>query len=431
MPGSAWLVLLQNQLDFLFESPGYLFGVIMIIGLLYYYTPQSQNLSLSRGWASVAIGLALIPFIGNLLLGDRGAQAYWDGVKAGREADWRSASDQICRAMDLEESIPLYTFQCGLAVAFLAEQEHDSTLLSRAGEVFEAGLGQDPNWPMHWANLGAIQWSLGETSGALESLTMAAELAPRNSRIALNLGWLQEQSGDSDSAAQSYRRAISSDPWIQFNRLLSQDDSRTGSVNASELYPQATEGLLAALDGWSTLSAGNFEQARRHFTSALIENPGDALAQAALARVIKAEGNPERASEAIGIAIWLGSNSADVNFLAGSISLAQGDEIQALRYFENAVRANSLFSESSAYYARTFLRYFLEPDTVPQLYGLGFLSTSCMEFERIIDFLRELEMQDLANQLGKQQPDVICQLGNIEAPRFGSFPRLSNRRLRR
>ena len=401
--GVGVAVLLQNQLDYLFESPGYLFGVIVIIGLLYYCTPQSQNLSLSRGWASVAVGLALIPFVGNLVLGDQGAQAYWYGVKVGREADWQAASDQICRAMDLENSIPLYAFQCGLSLAFLAEQEHDSTLLGRAGEVFEAGLGQDPNWPMHWANLGAIQWSLGETSGALESLAMAAELAPRNSRIALNLGWMQEQSGDSASAAQSYRRAISSDPWIQFNLLLSQDDSRTGSVSASELYPDASEGLLAGLDGWGALRMGDFRQAQKRFASSLIEDPDDALIQTAMAKIIQAEGNPEGASHAIAIAIWLGSSSADVNFLAGSIALDQGDESEALRYFENAVRANSLFSESDAYYARTFLRYFLEPDTVPQLHGLGFLSTSCMEFERIIDFLRELERQDLANQLGREQ----------------------------
>ena len=111
--GVGVAVLLQNQLDYLFESPGYLFGVIVIIGLLYYYTPQSQNLSLSRGWASVAVGLALILFVGNLVLGDQGAQAYWGGVKAGREADWQAASDQICRAMDLENSIPHMRFNAG------------------------------------------------------------------------------------------------------------------------------------------------------------------------------------------------------------------------------------------------------------------------------------------------------------------------------
>ena len=403
--GVGVAVLLQNQLDYLFESPGYLFGVIVIIGLLYYYTPQSQNLSLSRGWATVAIGLALIPFLGNLVLGDRGAQAYWDGVKSGREGDWRSASEQICQAMDLENSIPLYTFQCGLALASLAEQEHDSTLLSRAREVFEAGLGQDPNWPMHWANLGAIQWSLGERDRALESLAMAAELAPRNSRIALNLGWMQEQFGNLAGAQLSYQSAISSDPWIQFNRLLSQDDSRPASFSASEMYPQASKGLLAGLDGWNELQTGNFKQARKHFTSALIESPDDALAQAALAWVIQAEGNPESAFEAIGIAVWLGSNSANVNFLAGSIALARGDESEALRYFENAVRSNSLFSESDTYYARTFLRYFLEPDAVPQLHGFGFLSMSCMESERILDFLSEQERWDLVNQLETEQPN--------------------------
>ena len=401
--GVGVAVLLQNQLDYLFESPGYLFGVIVIIGLLYYYTPQSQSLSLSRGWAIVAVGLALIPFVGNVILGDRGAQAYWDGINAGRDGDWQIASEQICRAMDIEKSISLYAFQCGLALANLAGQESDSAVLSQAGEVFETGLRQDPNWPMHWANLGAIQWSLGETDRAKQSLTLAAELAPRNSRIALNLGRMQEQLGDLASAQLSYQSAISSDPWIQFNHLMSQNDSGPGSVSASELYPQATEGLLAALDGWSALRTGNYEQARKHFTSALIENPGDALAQAALARVIQAEGNPESASEAIGIAIWLSNNSADANFLAGSISLAQEDEDEAVRFFENAVRADSLFSESDAYYARTFLRYFLEPDAVPKLYGLGFLSTSCMEFERIIDSLRELEKQDLANQLGREQ----------------------------
>ena len=157
------------------------------------------------------------------------------------------------------------------------------------------------------------------------------------------------------------------------------------------------------LDGWGALRMGDFRQAQKRFASSLIEDPGDALIQTAMAKIIQADGNPEGASHAIAIAIWLGSSSADVNFLAGSIALAQGDESEALRYFENAVRANFLFSESDAYYARTFLRYFLEPDAVPQLYGLGFLSTSCMEFERIIDFLRELERQDLANQLGREQ----------------------------
>ena len=402
--GAGVAVLLHHQLDYLFESPGYLMGVIVIIGLLYHLAPDSQSLSLGRGWASVAIGLALIPFIGGAALGGRGAQAYWNGVEAGRQGNWRKASDQICRAMDLERSIPLYAFQCGLALAFEAEDSIDTEILIASEEAYHKGLNNEPNWPMHWANLGAIQWSLGETERGLESLARAAELAPRNSRIALNLGWMQEQLGDPASAQLSYQAAISSDPWLQFNPLLSQDDSRAGSIGASELYPNASDGLLAGLDGWAALRKGNLGRARKNFTTALDADPGDALALAGLAKVTQAEGNSSGALEMIRRATWLGGGSADVAFLAGSIALAQGDEDGALRYFENAARSDSLYSESGAYYARTYLRYFLEQDAVPQLVGLGVLTVPGQEMEDIIEFLKEPERQELLSQFGFEIP---------------------------
>ena len=402
--GVGVAVLLQNQLDYLFESPGYLFGVIVIIGLLYYYTPQSQNLSLSRGWATVAIGLALIPFLGNLVLGDRGAQAYWDGVKAGREADWLSASDQLCRAMDLEDSIPLYTFQCGLALAYLAEQEHDSALLHRAGEVFETGLRQDPNWPLHWANLGAIQWDLGETQRAQKSLAMAAELAPRNSRIALNLGWMQEQLGDFDRATLSYRRAISSDPWIQFNRLLSQNKSRVGSFREIDLYPDASDSILASLEGWAALQEGDLTLAGERFALTTNADPGYAIALAGSALVSQASGNSKEASKLIGQAFWLKPSSADISFEAGAIALDQGDKTIALRYFEDAARANGSFSESAPYYARTFLRYYSKPDSVPQFIGLGVPTLSDQAMQDIVELLLQRDRHDLMQQFGWDIP---------------------------
>ncbi|MFQ5921386.1 MAG: O-antigen ligase family protein [Anaerolineales bacterium] len=402
--GAGVAVLLHHQLDYLFESPGYLMGVIVIIGLLYHFAPVSQSLGLGRGWASVAIGLALIPFIGSVALGGRGAQAYWNGVGAGRQGDWRKASDQICRAMDLDKSIPLYAFQCGLALAFEAEESIDAGFLSAAEKAYQKGLNNDPHWPMHWANLGAIQWSLGETGRALESLAKAAELAPRNPRIALNLGWMQEQLGDPASAQLSYRAAISSDPWLQFNRLLSQDDFRAGIIRASELYPHASDGLLTSLNGWAALRKGDFGQARKYFTSALGADPNDALALAGLAKVTQAEGNSSSALEMIRRATWLGGGSADASFLAGSIALAQGDEDEALRYFESAARSDSLYSESEAYYARTYLRYFLEPDAVPQLVGIGVLTVSGQEMEDIIEFLKERERQELVSQFGWEIP---------------------------
>ena len=403
--GAGIAVLLHNQLDYLFESPGYLMGVAVIIGLLYSHAPESQSLRLTRGWVTLTIGLALIPFIASVALGGRGAREYWDGVAAGRAGDWEQASDQICRSMELEYSMPLYTFQCGLALAYLAEQENDFTALNQAGQVFEIGLRQDPHWPMHWANLGAIQWSLDETTSARDSLTRAAELAPRNSRIALNLGWMQEQLGDPASAQLSYQSAISSDPWLQFNYFLSQEDFRIGSISASNLYPDAPISLLAGLNGWAALQDKDHRQAQEYFTDALEANPGDSLVLAGLAKLLQAEGDSSSALQMIKRASWLGDNSADVGFVAGSIALAQGDEDEALRYFENAARSESLYSESEAYYARTYLRYYLEPDAVPQLFGLGFLSPSSMEFQLILDFLRKQERWDLVNLLGMQGSD--------------------------
>ena len=398
--GVGVAVLLHNQLDYLFESPGYLLGVIVILGLLYYHIPENQSLSLSRGWASAAIGLALIPFIGNVAFGSRGAEAYWDGAVAGREGDWQNASDQICRAMDLENSIPLYKFQCGLALAHLAEQQNGSTVLSQAGEVFEAGLRDDPSWPMHLANLGAIQWSLGDEERALDSMTEAAELAPRNARIAVNLGWMQEQLGDPDRASESYQLAISNDPWIQFNWLLSQEKSRLGSFRATDLYPQATESLLASLEGWAALQEGDLALADQHFAFATKADPASAITLAGTALVSQAEGNPDDASKMIGRALWLSAGSADISFVAGSIALDQGDETTALRFFEDSARANLGYSESGPYYARTFLRYYSKPDAVPQLIGLGVPTLSNGATQDIIEFLAERERQDLIHQVG-------------------------------
>ena len=396
--GAGVALLLHHQLDYLLESPGYLIGVIVIIGLLYRLAPDSQSFNLGRGWAAVAIGLVLIPFVGSVALGGRGAQAYWTGVESGRQGDWQRAGEQICLAMDLNPSLPLYTSQCGLALAFAAEESIDAGPLIAAEEAYQEGLSKGLNWPMHWANLGAIQWSLGETESALESLATAAKLAPRSSRIAFNLGWMQEQLGYGADAQLSYRAAISSDPWLQFNPLLSQDDSRAESIDAGDPYPNVSDSLLAGLNGWAALRKESLRPAREYFTAALEADPSDALALAGLAKVAQAEGHLSRAMELIRRAIWLGGGSARVNFLAGSIALAQGDVEQALHYFEDAARSDSLYSESGPYYARTYLRFYLEPDAVPQLVRSGIFTVSSQEKEDIIEFLEERERQDLIHQ---------------------------------
>ena len=404
-------VLVHNQLDYLFEPPGYLLGVMVIIGLLYHHASSSQIILLSRGSATAAIGLALIPFIGTVALGGRGAQEYWRGVEAGRSGDWQAASDQICRASVLKQTVPLYDFQCGLALAYAAEEYNDPSMLILASEALESGLRVDPNWPIHHANLGAIQWGLGERERALVSMRRAAELAPWNARISINLGWMREQLGDPDHAAQAFQRAILSNPWVQYSRPLTPENSRVGSFREQEKsaigtfreaghYLYASESLLAGLDGWAALQEGDLVSAARHFAFSYDAEPGSAIALAGSAAVSQAQGNPAGASKLIDRALWLSSGSADVSFLAGWIALDQGDESNAIRHFEDAARSNMRFSESQPYYARTFLRYFLEQDAVPQLVGLGVPSLSAEDMQDIIVLLGEYDRRDLVTQLG-------------------------------
>ena len=144
--------------------------------------------------------------------------------------------------------------------------------------------------------------------------------------------------------------------------------------------------------------------AGENFASALNADPGSAIALAGSALVNQARGNSEEASKMIGQAFWLKPGSADISFVAGAIALDQGDETNALRYFEDAARANGSFSESAPYYVRTFLRYYSKPDSVPQFIGTGVPALSEQAMQDIIEFLVERERQDLVQQLGWSIP---------------------------
>ncbi|MES0339402.1 MAG: O-antigen ligase family protein [Anaerolineales bacterium] len=387
--GAGAAVAIHHLFDYLFESPAYTAAVLVILALTLRQSRDRDNIVVSPRQGILIFLPLLLLAVGGWSLASRGAFTYWRGISAARAEDYELASENLCRAADKNPDFSLYSFQCGLALAYLDDQVHDVHHLQEAIRAYEHGLSIDPFWPPHQANYAALLWAIGEQEDAIQELNFARDSAPRQSIFHQNAGMWLETLQRPVEAQSAYLKALESGPHLANSKFFELSSIRKQALSSyiEEQNLQATKTPIIV--GWDFLQDGDLLQAHAAFTNALDQNPLNVEAYRGLAQTSLLMGELVEAKKLIDTAYFVGGNSARVSFTAAEIALAQGDRQTA----ENIVLQgfNQILNHSSSwsFYGRTYGRFFPEPDLVPQLYRLNLSEKDLVTVSIVIDYLRE------------------------------------------
>ncbi|MHB9003610.1 MAG: tetratricopeptide repeat protein [Coriobacteriia bacterium] len=118
-------------------------------------------------------------------------------------ADVRLAHADILRAAGRHaDAIPHYD-----QAAELAEEEHAKATAERArSRIFTVIPNETLARALH--GRGISKWEAGDMDGAIDDLAAAIEITPNDASMFVTLAGYQAQSGDTSSAAASYRAAL-------------------------------------------------------------------------------------------------------------------------------------------------------------------------------------------------------------------------------
>ncbi|MGB2896895.1 MAG: O-antigen ligase family protein [Anaerolineales bacterium] len=387
--GAGVAVAVHHLFDYLFESPAYSAAVFVLLALALRQSRGRGDIIVSPRQGIVVFLPLLLLAAGGWSLASQGAFTYWRGISAARVDDYQVASENLCRAAEENPAFSLYSFQCGLALAYLDDQAHDVNHLQKAIGAYEHGLSIDPFWPPHQANYAALLWVIGEQEDALHELNLACESAPRHSILYQNAGmWLETLQRPADAQSE-YFKALESGPHIADSNFFELSSIRAQALSSfiEEQNLQATGTTL--MEGWESLQDNHLLKARTAFTHALDENPLSVEAYRGLAQTALLLDEFVEAQKLIDTARFIGGSSTRVNFTAGEIALERGDLPAAASLIQQGF--NQIFEQSSSwsFYARTYGRFFPVPDLVPQLYRINLNEKDLRMLATVIDYLNE------------------------------------------
>jgi len=387
--GAGVAVTTHHLFDYLFESPAYTAAVLVLLALTLHQSKDRDNIAVTPRQGIIIFLPLLLLAVGGWSLASRGALTNWRGISAARAEDYQLASENLCQAAEKNPDFSLYSFQCGLALAYLDDQAHDIHHLQEAIRAYEHGLSIDPFWPPHQANYAALLWAIGEQKDAIQELNFARDSAPRQSIFHQNAGMWLETLQRPEEAQSAYLKALESGPHLANSKFFELSSIRGQAISSfiEEQNLQATETTLKG--GWKFLQEGNLLQAHTAFTVALDQNPLNVEAYRGLAQTALLKGELAEAEKLIDTAHFIGGNSARVFFTAAEIALEQGESQAAANFVLQGFHQIFEHSSSWSFYGRTFGRFFPEPDLVPQLYRLNLSEKELMTVSTVIDYLRD------------------------------------------
>jgi tetratricopeptide (TPR) repeat protein len=357
----------QHVFQYAFDLPIYTVGFFLPLAFLTQYAPDKEKIPIKIKQATPVLGVLLLIYLLGNAFTLRGSTEFQKGIDAANEGQWSLSRDQICNAHETSPTISHYAFQCGLIQAQMAYLNDDPDALSLAISDYEEGLQIDPYWPIHRANLAALKWTGGEANVAMELMSQALEAAPRNSTLALNLGWMEEKQGDQVAAITYYQLALSLNPTLEESIFFTKTDLRQEALDTfvPEVIPTSYFSLSRA--GKRALNNGDLKDAEDYLTKAISINANDAIAYSWFGELYGKRNDIEQAWYYTQLALFLNGNSAIVRVEASRIARAMGDEEEwmnhLLQAYELLQRENQSYEYESIFYMRPLLPF----DLVPQM----------------------------------------------------------------
>ncbi len=365
--GAGVAILSHHSLDYLFESPLYALSVFILFALALREAPNAEFRTVQRERAILIPSMILLVFLVGSTYTTVGGSDYWNGVNAGRDGDWETAAEDICRAYEVRPQITLYGFQCSLAHAQLYYRTEDPNDLQDSLRIQKETLDRDPYWPVHWANLGTLEWENGESDKAVVHMREAAIRAPLNTTFASNLAWMEEALGRNEAATDAYIQTLDADPWLQFSQQFNESEVASHVANQFDLDSTLYPARALMIEAQEALLQGEHQKAVEKFDGALEKDPQSARVYAGLAQTEQELGKSDDAWLHMQIALFIDGSSPEILFSASTLADEQGREDESQRYLKQALDQMENQTFSSSYYYRSYYRFFLSSDLMPQI----------------------------------------------------------------
>lgn len=364
--GALTAAALHNQADLIFEAPVYSISVLLLVLLLLKpkSPPQARRLIHVPPLAMLAL---LIPYLMGSLFLLRGIGKMEEGVSLAAAGGPQAGAEQICAAAEQFPAYALGPIQCALALSSAVAGPDRSSDQSVALEYLQRGIESDPYWPAHWANLAALQWTIGSHRLAMEAMAEAVRRAPAEPRYLVTYGAMAESRGEGELAKDLYRRALQNNPGLTQSIFFSETELRKDVLGSTSGLRYRNELSRLSLLAWDAYLEGDYQSARRMFNSVLEGSPHSAIARSGLAATFQELGDEEQAWYEARNALLGNSQAPRVPLTAGRIALDHQLEPDAFRLLEHGWRLLKNRSESATYYGIVYRRVFLPNDLVPQV----------------------------------------------------------------
>lgn len=383
--GSLAATAVHHLVDYTLEVPMITVALLFIIASLCRYSPPNMNYQFKNAGAKKLFALVILIIVAAFYY-PTGQFRITDGIREFNSAQSTQSILEICDEANSHNRISYYQFACGRALAEEGYRSGDRQKLMEAIEHINKGLEIDPYWPMHWANLAALEWEIGNEQDALIHMETAYTSAPDFPVFNINYGWMLEQSGDFDRASRYYSRAVSGDPLIVDASILKRTEFQPDSVSAEQILPTNFEANDHALRGWYYAKLQEWDHAREEFDRAVTINPAHAFARSGLAFLDLLAGSISSAEVHSKVAENSPGNNPMIHFVAGKIALEQGDLDEAMGLFERAYDLYSSQTYSDRYYKVVYRLDYIIPETVPQLKSVFVTEDMITAFHELADY---------------------------------------------
>ncbi len=268
-------------------------------------------------------------------------RAYWDNetaIDAAFQGDWQQAALSFDRAIEHDPSMAHYWLQGGYANGVLAA-EGDENALGKALELTEHGIALEPDYALHYANLAALYWQVGNSDMAILNISQAIELEPQVSIFWLNLGIYAEALAHDDDARDVYQELLSLRPSFAETSFWTQTDLRAEVLSSwRKENPESTSPESLVSSGRNAIAQGDYATAEKRLVEAWGHYDQIVNLYAAFSELALARGDLDQAESYLHAALWIQGISSNAGKVAPLLALAeikhmQGDSDAALLRF--------------------------------------------------------------------------------------------------
>jgi O-antigen ligase/Flp pilus assembly protein TadD len=404
--GVGACVIIQQQANYFLHIPVYaIYVLVLVILVIKLVDPPGVRLS-NRTFYPVMV-IFLFIFIGGSIYAYWGGAEQWDAYFAYQNDNIKEAQSAICQAANEAPQFTVYSFQCAVFDADLFYANGDAANLQLAIQRIQDGLGRDPYWPVHWSNLGILQWMTGDESSAYSSMRKASEIAPDNALFAINYGWMAEELNNKEAAEVAYQKAIDADPWLLESPFFQVTALRTGLL-AMDYSFSVNDEVVNNLRVYQAIKSGAIATAYQALEAALELNPRNPESLALLGVIEQRNGETEVAWRHAKMAVFIAEMYPEVErnprvyIWAFQVALAQEKIEEAAVYISKAF---SIWKDKRQYDTAQYYYYVYHRNLQLQNFVPGYIRADITEemasaLQWLMDYYRNEGMATEANEIG-------------------------------